>query len=196
MARLQPAIAELSHDPTLPALTYVVERGLEHLEEGDDLVETDEWVTLLDHFRQATFAVYAEFPIHLSWESILLDGSGLDPETLRVIVVEPVMDWERVLAASEPIAVIRDIAAELDLEADGVTVRVTGYPALNHEEFLGIARDTSLAGALSFVLVVVVLFVAFRSWAIVLTAAVTLLVGRSVDGGLRVAECGPAQRGL
>jgi hopanoid biosynthesis associated RND transporter like protein HpnN len=177
MARLQPAIAELSRDPTLPTLTYVLERGLDHLGDGEDPVETGEWITLLDHFRRATFSVYAEFPIQLSWESILLDGSGLDPETLRVIVAEPLMDWERVLAASEPIAVIRDAVADLGLEADGVTVRVTGYPALNHEEFLGIARDTALAGGLSFVLVVAVLFVAFRSWTIVITAAVTLLIG-------------------
>ena len=42
---------------------------------------------------------------------------------------------------------------------EAVVVLITGYPALNHEEFVGLARDTSVAGTLSFLFVLIVLFV-------------------------------------
>jgi hypothetical protein len=176
MARLQPVIGALSRDPSLVELSRVIRLGLEHMD--DDTWDVERWQSVLDHFRRATVAVYAELPLSISWETVLLEGSPLDPTQRRVIVAYPVLEFERILAASRPLEAIREEALESGAGPEsGVRVRITGYPALNHEEFLGLARDTGIAGALSFALIVVVLFVAFRSFTVVTMAAGTLLVG-------------------
>jgi hypothetical protein len=176
MARLQPVIGALSRDPSLVELSRVIRLGLEHVDE--ETWDVERWQSVLDHFRRATVAVYAELPLSISWETVLLEGSPLDPTLRRVIVAYPVLEFERILAASRPLEAIREEALESGAGPEsGVRVRITGYPALNHEEFLGLARDTGIAGALSFALIVVVLFVAFRSFTVVTMAAGTLLVG-------------------
>ena len=184
MAQLQPVIGALSRETSLASLTHVIQQGIEHLEEeprGDD---SERWRSILEHFRRATVAVYAEGPVGVSWEAVLLEGSPLDPTLRRVIVVDPVLEFGRVLAAERPIERIRQAAQDLPLRFDQhVRVRVTGYPALNHEEFLGLAEDTALAGLLSLVLVLCALYLAFRSLRVVAAAALTLLVGFAWTAG-------------
>jgi hopanoid biosynthesis associated RND transporter like protein HpnN len=178
MARMQPVMAALSRDPSLASLSRVVAQGLEHWDPDAPDADTERWRSVLEHYANATISVYAEVPVSVSWESILLEGSPLDPTLRRVIVAHPILDFDRLLAAARPIEAIREAAENLPLASgERVTVRVTGYPALNHEEFLGLARDTSVAGTLSFLFVMLVLFVAFRSMSIVGAAALTLLVG-------------------
>ena len=178
MAQLQPVIGALSRDASLASLTHVIQQGVEHLEEEQSAEDAERWRSILEHFRQATVAVYAEAPVGVSWEAVLLEGSPLDPTLRRVIVVDPVLEFGRVLAAERPIQRIREASRDLPLGlGQRVRVRVTGYPALNHEEFLGLAEDTALAGVLSLILVLCALYMAFRSLRVVSAAAVTLLVG-------------------
>jgi hopanoid biosynthesis associated RND transporter like protein HpnN len=192
LASLQPMIAAISRDPTLATLTWVVEKGLESAPRDGE--EVERMRAVLDHFRRATVGVYSEFPLQVSWESALLGGTPFDPSTRRVIVADPIFDFDRILAAEPAILAVRESVAELDLSPD-VRVRITGYPALNHEEFLGLARDTGTAGVLSFVFVVVILTLAFRSLAVVFAAAVTLICGfawTSAYATIFVGELNPA----
>ena len=178
MAQLQPVIGALSREASLASLSRVVRQGIEHLDEDPAAEDSERWRSILEHFRRATVAVYAEGPVGISWEAVLLKGTPLDPTLRRVIVVDPVLEFGRVLAAERPIERIRQAAEGLRLRFDErVRVRVTGYPALNHEEFLGLAGDTALAGGLSLVLVLGALFLAFRSRAVMGAAAITLIVG-------------------
>jgi len=174
MARMQPLLAELAQDPSLPTLTHLIELGLE--DARDDPAADERWVEVLDRFGAATTRAFDAVPVALSWEQLLLANSPFDPSTLRVIVADPKLDRGRVLAAEDPIRVVREAIAELG-PLGGARVRITGYPALNHEEMLGLATDTAVAGTLSFVLAVIVLWRAFRSPRMVFSAALTLLVG-------------------
>jgi len=194
MAILQPLLGELAQDPTLPTLTRVIRLGLADFDRQGE-VDAKRWEQVLDHFRSATVSVFDEYPVMVSWESVLLSDSAFDPTTLRVIVVDPVLDRERVLAADTAIETIRESARAQGLGPEsGVRVRVSGYPALNHEEMIGLASDTGLAGAMSFLLVVAVLTRAYRSLRMVLAAAVTLLTGlawAAAFAGATVAELNP-----
>ncbi len=175
LALLQPLIGDLARDRSVATLARVTRLGLEYLERNPS--ELARWESVLDHFRMATVSVYAESPLTVSWESVMLEGSGVDPVRRRVIVADPILDLERVLAAERAIETIRREASRVLAGTTGVSVRITGYPALNHEEFLGLARDTLSAGLLSFVLVVLVLAAAFRSLVVVGAAALTLVSG-------------------
>jgi hopanoid biosynthesis associated RND transporter like protein HpnN len=176
MALLQPLLAELSKNPSLPTLASIIRLGLGEKDRAG--ISPERWQTVLDRFRSATVSVFEEYPLAVSWESLLLADSSFDPDVLRVIVADPILEQERILAADTAIQTVRDTARQLGLgPARGVRVRVSGYPALNHEEMLGLANDTALAGALSLILVVAVLVRAFHSLRMVLAAAITLLVG-------------------
>jgi uncharacterized protein len=182
LVRMQPMIGALSADPSLGTLVRLIRRALGEAAPAD--VDPARWAEVLDHFRLAVVSVYAEYPLQLSWESLLLKGSGVDPTRRRVIVADPILEFGRILAAGPAMDAIREAVAQLGLDARGeVGVRITGYPALNYEEFLGLSRDTGAAGLLSFLLVVGVLFVAFRSGALVTASAITLLLGVACTAG-------------
>jgi hopanoid biosynthesis associated RND transporter like protein HpnN len=176
MATVQPVLAELALDPTLPTLTKVIRTGLDAVADGS--VSDEGWESVLTHLHTATVAIDAGDDSALSWEKVLISGTGFEPSTRTLIVAEPVLDFERVYAAERSVAAARETIERLGLVPEnGIEVRITGYPAINFEEMVGLATDTMLAGMLSFVFVVAMLSFAFRSWRMVLAAAITLIAG-------------------
>ena len=90
MARLQPIITALDQNPNLSNLAELVAEGLEQSATGQGQgIGPEDWAVILDSVGQATVEVYAEFPLALSWEELLLRGSALDVSNRRVVVVRP-----------------------------------------------------------------------------------------------------------
>jgi hypothetical protein len=189
LAALQPVLASLEADPSLVQLAELVRAGLET--GADDGIDPTQWTRLLDEVGQATIAVYEEPPVRISWETMLLAGSDLEIPTRRVIVVDPYLDYEKILVADETIDAIQAAIRELGLDQNpGVRIRLTGNPALNHEEMLGLAWDIGGAGFFCFLLVAGFLFFAFRSWRLVIASLATLLVGLIWTGAFAAATIG------
>jgi hopanoid biosynthesis associated RND transporter like protein HpnN len=176
MARMQPLIAELERDASITNLARLVRLGVEDVhEEGGD---ADEWPAILEAIGDATAAVYAEFPIAVSWEEMLIQDSSLDVPTRRVIVAHPVLDFGNLLAAGASMRAIREAAEGLGLDAPhGVEVRITGNPALNYEEMVGLLWDIGGAGLFCFLLVAFLVYLALRSVRLVVGVLATLIVG-------------------
>jgi hopanoid biosynthesis associated RND transporter like protein HpnN len=176
VARMQPLVAEFESNPSLAHMAEIVRDGLDDFEGAG--ASADQWILLLDRIGDATVAVYQEHPVSVSWEELLLEGSALEISTRRAIVVHPVLDYADLLQGRRPIERIRQIARELGFVPErGVSVRITGNPALNYEEMIGFAIDIGIAGVFCFVLVTLILQRAFRSPRIVLAALVTLVCG-------------------
>jgi hypothetical protein len=176
MARAQPLLAELERDPSIANLAALVQRGLDAAgEQPDDIAQ---WISVLDQVGKATVEVYSEYPLAISWEELLIQGSALEPRSRRVIIAHPVLDFENVFAAADSLDFIHRVAEELGyIDVQGVSVRVTGNPALNYEEMVGIAWDVGGAGVFCFALVIGVLILALRSWKLVTAAITALLTG-------------------
>jgi hopanoid biosynthesis associated RND transporter like protein HpnN len=176
MARIQPLLAELELDPSIATMAEIVELGLDERDDDDDAAE--QWSMVLDRVSDATVAVYEEFPLAISWEELLLQGSAIETSTRRTIVAHPILDYGHILQARHPIQRIREIAEELDLRPErGVTVRITGNPALNGEEMMGFLFDIGGAGVFCFFFVTVVLYRALRCIPLVIAAVATLFTG-------------------
>jgi hopanoid biosynthesis associated RND transporter like protein HpnN len=176
IAAIQPIIGELERDASIANLSQLVATGLERVQDGSG--DAEDWPAVLDRVGQATVRVFAEYPIAISWEEILLQGSALDLTTRRVVIVHAVLEFGSVFAAGEALEAIREAARSRGLVPErGVTVRITGNPALNFEEMAGILWDIFVAGIFCFAVVVVILWFALRSWHIVIAAVATLLVG-------------------
>ncbi len=176
MARIQPLIAELEADPSISNMTEALQLGLEELDTSEDAI--GHFSMVLDRVSDATRRVYDEAPLQISWEELILDGTAIDTIRRRVIVVHPILDYGHVLMGHAAIDRIREAASELGLdERSGVTVRITGNPALNYDEMLGFIWDLGGAGAVCFCLVAFILSRAMRSFRLVLAALVTLVFG-------------------
>jgi len=176
MAEVQPLIATLEADPSLANITELITVGLETAQrEG---IGVDNWPAVLERFGQATLGVFTEFPVAISWEEMLLQGSSVESQTRRVLVVHPVLDFENVFSASKPLEEIRSLAEELGLTQEaGVTLRITGNPALNYEEMIGIIWEVGVGGVLCFFVVCAVLYRAFHSFRLMLVCVIALLTG-------------------
>lgn len=176
LVQVQPLIAELERGATLSSVVGLIRRGLEQA--GKVGPKPEDWSAVLDRIGSATVEVYDEYPLSISWEDLLLRGSALEISTRRVIVVDPILDFDSVFAARGAISEIREAAAELGLAPErGVRVRITGNPALNYEEMLGMAWDVGWTGLLSFAGVALLIWIAFRSKRLVTAALITLVVG-------------------
>jgi len=176
MARVQPLLAELERDSSIANLTSIVQQGLDAA--GAEPYEIDQWVKVLDQISHATVEVYSEYPLAISWEEMLVQGSTLEVRNRRVIVAHPVLDFASAFAAARAMKNIHELANDLGYTADrGVSVRITGNPALNYEEMIGIAWDVGGAGVFCFALVVGILVLALRSLKLVFAAVIALLSG-------------------
>lgn len=176
MTRLQPVLAELEREASLRQLTEIIEFALEEVHrQGDD---EQQWAQVLDGVQQAAVNSYADYPVSVSWEEVFLKGTSVEVSSQRVIIAHPVLESEDMLLARQAMRQIREAAAELELTPErGVRVRITGNPALNYEEMLGLARDIGGASAFCFALVGLILYRALRSGRLVAAALLTLLTG-------------------
>jgi hopanoid biosynthesis associated RND transporter like protein HpnN len=189
MARVQPIIAELERDPSIANMARLVRQGLKHAREDDAAGVA--WPSVLDRVGEATVEVYAEYPLAVSWEEVLLRGSSIEVVKRRVIVAHPILDFDSLLPAGRPLQVIKETARQLGYVPEkGVTVRVTGNPALNYEEMLGLAWDIGGSGILCFLVVALILHRALRSLRLVLASVATLLVGLVWTAGFAAAAVG------
>ena len=176
MAAIQPLLAELELDPSIASMAEIVQIGLDEREEGADAA--GQWSMVLDRVSDATVAIYEEFPLAISWEELLLRGSAIETSTRRTIVAHPILDYTHVLMGDRPITRIREVARELELVPErGVTVRITGNPALNGEEMMGFLFDLGGAGVFCFIFVTFILYRALRCIPLVLAALATLFTG-------------------
>lgn len=189
MAQVQPLIAALESDPSLANMTTLITQGLEAAR--NEGIGVENWPSVLERFGAATLAVFTEFPLAISWEEMLLQGSSIEVVTRRVIVVHPILDFKNVFSASAPMEMIYQLADELELNPDaGVVIRITGNPALNYEELVGFVWEIGVGALFGFLLVTVVLYFALRSVPLVITCIVSLLTGLVWTGAFAAASIG------
>jgi hopanoid biosynthesis associated RND transporter like protein HpnN len=138
-----------------------------------DVAELD---SLYDELARSVEAAERGDSRALPWRRVL--GVGGDTGTRRLILVQPMLDFNQLQPAGPAIRSIRDAAAGLreQLHAD-VSVRLTGQVAMEHEELVSVTRGAGFAGLSALILVGGVLYWALRSVRLLAISIVTLLVG-------------------
>lgn len=188
LQQLRPLLISLEADPSVGALADLVVKNMRVTRFNFDYEAT--WEPLIDRLIHATQAVLekTEIPYSASLQQQLLPTVKNLPfrSSRQVMVVNPVLEFGNILAAQRTINSIRSVAQDLgyDGSPSSVKVRITGNPALNLEEMIGIAWDIGVAGIFCFCLVIVVLIFALRSIPLVIVAVSTLLVGLVWTAGL------------
>jgi hopanoid biosynthesis associated RND transporter like protein HpnN len=195
MVRIQPIMGELERDGSIGNLASLIQRGLDQVAMDDgasgDAGDDEIWSVILDRLSDATVEIYQEHPLAISWEDLMLRGSAIEVVTRRIVLAHPVLDFADALPARAPLAAIRSAGEALRLSPErGVRVRITGNPALTHEETLSLVWDIGVSGLFCLGLVSVLLIVAMRSGPLVLGVVTTLLTGLVWTAGFAAVAVG------
>ncbi len=176
LAAAQPYLAELSRDPSAPALLDLLGAAIEAAREDELPVHgLDE---AIDRVQGVISAHAAGDPVTLSWSQWIL-GEAAPKEHRRFLLVEPRFDFARIDPAGPTIAALRSAIADLGIAAGtngSATARLTGVYAFSQDEAEVLEQQATWAGLASFVLVALVLVPGLGSLRTALSALATLVV--------------------
>ncbi len=189
LARAEPLIAALSSDPSLrgamKALSLAA-RGVEADQISLDPIALP--LSLADHTLSQ---VLDGKPAAFSWQE-LLQGHPLPPGQLRhFIELQPALDFAALQPGHRAASAVRQAAADLDLPGKyGADVGLTGEVPMNDDQF-AVIRQSALRDTMTALLgVVIILWLALRSWKIIAAVLFSLMVGLATTAALGLAMVG------
>ncbi|WP_250535629.1 MMPL family transporter [Caballeronia sp. AZ10_KS36] len=182
LVQARPLINTLAHDPTLTGLAQTLNTTLNvPLMLGQ--VNLGQMANLLGRSATVLDRVLANQPAAFSWRDVASPGG--DGPGRAFITVLPQLNFSALKAAAGTSDEIRAVAAKIGLDKRyGATLHLTGAQPLADEEFASVQDGAALNGALTFLVVLMILWVALRSKRMILAVFITLFVGLSVTAAL------------
>jgi hypothetical protein len=182
-----PLIQDMASDMSLRGLVAGLEDGLLGLNAGR--LKLDGMTPLLNGASEPIEAALAGKPASFSWR-VLTQGHPAAPGDLRgVIEVRPVMDFKSVQPGLESSDALRAIADQV-LPAYQARVRLTGPVAMADEEFGTIKENATRNGIITGAIVLLILWLALRSWKLIGAVTLNLMVGLALTAALGLAMVG------
>ncbi|HEY2185568.1 MAG TPA: MMPL family transporter, partial [Xanthobacteraceae bacterium] len=178
-----PLLRVLASDPSLrgiaDALSFAA-AGVEHKQ-----IDLSDLARPLTLGADTLSEVLAGRPASFSWR-VLMQGQPATPEELRrFIEADPKLNFAALEPARAATGVIRQAAADLKLASDfDARIRLTGEAPINDEEFANVRQGTPINIAGTVATVLIILFLALRSWRIIGPVALALVVGLSTTAAL------------
>jgi hopanoid biosynthesis associated RND transporter like protein HpnN len=189
MVEAQPLLGMLASDPSLRGFFGTIGLMLQGIQAGQ--VSYDQLDAPIGKIADTVEAAVAGQDRPLEWQSMAAGPKPTLRELRKFIIAKPVLNYGALEPGQEATTAIRNLAQELNLNADhGVHVRLTGPVPLNDEEFASVASGTGIATILSGVFVFVILLAALRSLRIVLPIIFTLIVGLIATTAFALAAVG------
>ncbi len=175
IAAIQPLLAELVRRPDVEGFFSLLSEALDAPGHGQEI----DLAPVFKPLSEALQSVLTGRFYRLSWMELMDgDGRGVDNRKRVFIILQPRLDYSRLLPGKIAMQTVRHTAAALGMDrAHGLRVRLTGDIAMEFEELQSVTRGAKLAGLLSLVMVGIVLFAGLRSFKLVAAALVTLLFG-------------------
>lgn len=187
LAGAQPLLAALQADPSLRGLADLLAQAVS----GKAAGQRAELVPLLRRLAEAAEALKHNPNARLSWPALFSDTGESDDDRRRFLVVKPVVDFASLAPMAEAVATVEAAAQGLGLtEAAGYRLRLTGESLMLQDELESVQSGIGIVGALSAVLVAVVLFAGLRTWRLVVPILVTLVAGLCWTAGYAAVAVG------
>jgi hopanoid biosynthesis associated RND transporter like protein HpnN len=189
LAQAKPLISQLAYDPSLRGVMKVLSAVANGVSEGKLTLDQMAWPLSLaeNTLNEVLSGKTATF----SWQE-LLQGHPSDLTQLRhFIEIQPKLDFSALQPGHEATEAIRRAADELKLrEALGAKVELTGQVPMNDDQF-SVIRQSAWRDTLTALLgVLIILWLALRSWRIMAAVLFALMVGLAVTAALGLAMVG------
>jgi len=189
LAGARPLLSGLAADPSLRGIMKALSFAAQGVEAGRTKLDQLAWP--LSRARQTLNDVLASKPASFSWKE-LLQGHALPASQLRhFIEIQPTLDFKKLQPGREATEAIHRTAAGLDLNNKyGAIVELTGQVPMNDDQF-SVIRNSALRDTLTALFgVVVILWLALRSWKIIGAVLFSLMVGLAATAALGLAIVG------
>ena len=183
LGEAKPLVQTLAQDSNLRGLTTALNYGLIGARMNqytlDDFSGTLNMVS--DTLDEAIAGRFASF----SWRAMLNGRPPKPDERRRFVEIRPVLDYAALMPGKAATDAIRQAAADLDIGTKyGATVRLTGPVAIADEEYATLEEGAYVNTAVTIVVVLTILWLALRSFGIILAVAISLLVGLFITAAI------------
>ena len=183
-----PLLEPLAADPSLRGIMGAVSltfRGVQF-----HRIALDSLTPQFNSFSGPIENILAGKPAYFSWRELLSGQPASLQETRRFIEISPILDFNALEPGEVATSAIRQAAADLNLAADGITVRLTGSIPIADDEFATLKEGAALNGAMTVFAVLIILWLALHSARIITAVFISLFVGLLVTAALGLALVG------
>lgn len=172
----QPFLGQLVADPSARGLFAALSLlGIGAQQEAADLRP---YFKALRGFHTAIADALEGHPQPLSWTKLLGGGVSDLAGKYKFVLVQPVLDYGALAPGGNATEAIRKAASQLEFVQSGAArVRITGGIALADEEFATVAEGTVTGMIASIAFITLWLFLAVRSWRLIVPILLTLGLG-------------------
>ena len=189
LTHARPLLSVLAGDPSLRGVMQALSLAAQGVEAGKLKIEQLAWpLSLADRTLND---VLSGKPATFSWQE-LLQGHALPERQLQHFVeVQPALDFKTLQPGRVATEGIHRAAADLDLAGKfGAKVDLTGQVPMNDDQF-SVIRHSALRDTLTAVFgVLIILWLALRSWKIIAAVFFSLMVGLAATAALGLALVG------
>jgi hopanoid biosynthesis associated RND transporter like protein HpnN len=167
----QPFLGQLAADPSARGLFNGLGLIAQGVAAGTDITPYNGALAGVERNLQAAAAGHVK---PLSWQSLLLSGTG----GAEFVVAHPVLNMGTLQPGGAATASLLRIVQTLpDVQAGRATVNYTGQVPLADEQFASLTHGLVLGGIISIALIALWLFLAVRSWRLIVPILFTLVLG-------------------
>jgi hopanoid biosynthesis associated RND transporter like protein HpnN len=189
LSKAAPLMSQLANDPTLRGLVQAMALTLNGVAAGQ--VPLDAMTRPFDMSADTIEKALAGEPARFSWY-VLLNGQPATVSQLRrVVTIKPVLDFHALQPGQKASEAIRAAAQDLGLAARfGATVRLTGPVPIADEEFGTLKEGAVLNGVVTLAVVLMILWLALKSYRIILAVSINLFAGLAITAAVGLALVG------
>ena len=189
LSRAEPFIAGLASDPSLRGVANSLSFVAKGIQAGKIKLEQLVWPLSL---AEGTLdEVLSGRATEFSWQE-LVSGRPVQSDLLRhFIEVQPTLDFSKLQPGRPATDAIRRTAADLKLgEKYAANVGLTGQVPMNDDQFAVIRKSAFRDTSFALLGVLVILWLALRSWKLIFAVFFSLMVGLAVTIALGLAMVG------
>src|SRR5262252_10118367 len=189
LGEAKPIIQTLAQDSNLRGLTTALNYGL--IGARMKQYTLDDLSGTLNMVSDTLDEVIAGRPASFSWRAMLNGRPPTSDERRRFLEIRPVLDYAALMPGKVATDAIRQAVVDLDIGAKyGATLRLTGPVAIADEEYATLEEGAYTNTTVTIVVVLTILWLALRSFGIILAVAISLVVGLSITAAVGLALVG------
>src|SRR5256886_3030349 len=189
LGEAKPLIQTLAQDSNLRGLTTALNYGL--IGARMNQFTLDNLSGTLNMVSDTLDEAIAGRPASFSWRAMLNGRPPTPDERRRFVEIRPVLDYAALMPGKVATDAIRQAAADLDIGARyGARLRLTGPVAIADEEYATLEEGAFTNTTVTIVVVLTILWLALRSFGIILAVAISLVVGLSITAAIGLALVG------
>ena len=169
----QPFLGQLAADPSARGLFTGLGLIAQGVSAGANLTPYQD---ALEGVKNNLAAAAAGHPEPLSWQSLI--SSGVGAQNAQFVLAHPRLNKGTLQPGGTATAALVRIAQSLpDVKAGRATVNYTGQIPLADEQFASLTQGLVVSGIISVLLIALWLFLALRSWRLIVPILATLMLG-------------------